>query len=345
MKKGAGAGEHGLNPPLPKAEEQREALLILISPDILPIDETGKKKSVPRESMLENERLRPLPLYKVKPDPIKGELRQSLIDIPQIPEIGLKQNPKTSLFGEELLIDREKESDILLCEIPHEAGLIKLKPLRPELPEAPDIIPVRFYEASPDLGDPLFSGKAKKLQKAEGPDQDRLCLDAKRKCLRKLQKGFFPGKADLRIILQLRDDIVVIGVKPLLHGERLHTPRCSPPSPGHGKAAVQRGEIKLPISGRDQIKKECRIQNPIIKGEVVRRDEIDPLALHLPPLPSADPGCALSQRLLGELCIEILLHRKLELPLRSHPGEGNHRCLHGFSLSLYRCIAPFASLF
>ena len=194
----------------------------MISPDVFSVDQSGKQYFVLREPVSIDEAGGLPSLHKIQSDTVKVQAGQCLIDVAHIAEISLEKDFDASFLREDPLIKALDEIPVVPVQIPDKCRLVKLDPSGAALFQSAEDLSVDRRDSHQIVFPRLLPGISAEGKQRIGACHNRLCFRTVRPGLRIFIKNLGAGKADLHIVLQFGDDIMVIGVEPLFHGQRLH---------------------------------------------------------------------------------------------------------------------------
>ncbi len=167
----------------------------------------------------------------------------------------------------------------------------------------------RLQSASPSLA---------QQQEGHGTQKHRTGRDAELFGLDEFVDRLRRSKTELLVRLQLRDDVVVVGVEPLGHFHRL----SSLVAPRHGEAGIEvHRSACMSKSRRNRAHHDRGVQDVVVEREVVARNEVHAqIALQFPVQLAYRPG-RITQFCRRQLMCPVLLQRLLQLSLGSHPRK------------------------
>ena len=219
----------------------------------------------------------------------------------------------------ELLVGEPQRAQLALGAILHEAWLVELDPRRSLLGEALDDLAVdgqeRLDQVKPvEAGRGTVGGLAQQQERGgprgygDGVDAELLHR------LRVLVEGLRRGQRERRVRSELRDDVVVVGVEPLRHLHRRDVDPVLLPPAGHGEVGVDvDGAAGVLVALGDGADEGDGVEHVVVQGEVVRRDQVHPRALHEPPVVRADPRGGRLQLVERDVAAPVSLGRELQL--------------------------------
>src|SRR2546427_1571182 len=115
---------------------------------------------------------------------------------------------------------------------------------------------------------------------------------------------------------------MVIGLKPLRHFHRGDVATALLRSPRHGEVGVEIHRPAPPaVSLGDRAHERADIQHPVVVGEIVRGNEVEPRSLLQPPVPGAQLGAGLEQGVARDLPVPVALGGALQLAPGSEGRE------------------------
>ena len=142
--------------------------------------------------------------------------------------------------------------------------------------------------------------------------------------------GLVARKGDDGGIVNFRDNVVVVGVEPLFHGEGLHVALFALVTVGRSKIGFESRNAQFLVAGRHCTQQERSIQDVIVEREVVGRNEVDSSGLLLLPTVLTDFGGDLLEFGFRDFALEELFASELEFTCLTDTRETNHR-------SIFRC--------
>ncbi|MCW0450861.1 hypothetical protein NB706_003695 [Xanthomonas sacchari] len=161
-------------------------------------------------------------------------------------------------------------------------------------------------------------------QRQEGhrPDQHRPGLDALRLGFQELHHRLVAAQAEVLAPRQLRHQVVVVGVEPLGHFQRVQVQAVFLRAAGHREVAGQRVGIgQRAVALRDRIEQERGVEHRVVQAEVVAGRHVHPgLALQL-PVAQAQLACGVLQLRAVDVAAPVAFQRLLELAPRTDARE------------------------
>ncbi len=171
-----------------------------------------------------------------------------------------------------------------LIQILHEQWLIQLHPRRASRLELGKQLHIHRQQRIEQVQRVAAIGGLGQPQERDRPDQHRPGFDPQRLGLAVFGQRLVAAHREGLAGLQLGHQVVVVGVEPLGHLQRMQVDAIALQATRHREVAAQRlGIGKRAVTGRDRIEQEGGIQHLVVQAEVVARRHIHAgLALQLP---------------------------------------------------------------
>ncbi len=235
------------------------------------------------------------------------------------------------------------------AEVLHQRRLIQLHPLRASVMQLAQQLHVHRQQRIQQLQRRAAVDGLGQQQEGHRPDQHRAGFDTQRLGLAVFGQRLVAAQREALAGLQFGHQVVVVGVEPFGHFQRVQVEAIALQPAGHGEVAGQRiGIGQRAVAGRDGIEQEGGIQHLVVQAEVVAGRHIHPgIALQL-PMRGAQGGGGVLQCFGAALAGPVRFQCALELALGADTGKtqvgnsGHGTCPHCSSGIEERrnCAAP-----
>ena len=297
-------------------------------PDVLAAEEPGHEQLVLGEALGGYEREGGAAFHEVEANGVEGEGGGGVVGVADVAKVGLQEHLERALLGEELGVEVLEERHVGGGLVVHQAGFVELDPLGAARLQLGEELGVGCEQGRFEGFSALRAGETGELEEGVGAGEDGTGLDAQGLGLGVEVERLGAGQTDGRAILNLRDEVVVVGVEPLLHRQRVHVASRPLVAAGHGEVGILLAQTKGLVARGDAVEEHGGVEEGVVEGEVVGGNEVQP-RLHLPlPVLGAQALGRFGQHLAAHLPFEIALDSKLEFSLRANARVANDRRLH-----------------
>ena len=329
MQQGAGCSDHHIfsTDSLLDFSEQRILLRVIGTPDVLAVHDTGEQERVLRETGLDQfQRLEAFD--KIKTDGIETEGGYILVHVANIAKVSLQGNLEAS--GTHLLdefhIDGLEELLFFGGHVEHQSGFGKANPLGAGSGELVGELCISSYCRGGKILRLLLAVVAGQAKERVNANQGRHGLDSGSLRFIEFLHRLGTVHLEFRCVIDFRDNVVVVGVKPLLHREGLHVALFALVTVSGGEILFKRAQVQAPVTFRDNAEQESGIENVIVEREVVRRNEVNASSLLLLPTIQTDFSGDVLEFSFGDFALEELLACKLEFTGPTDTRKTYYRC-------------------
>ncbi len=127
MQKRAGGGNYSVDPLCCKFLQNFQSSGVVVSPDILTVNQTGKQDLILRETVFFNQAQGLSSFDKIKTDTGKRKFNQFRIDITHVTEIGLQEDLCILCSTEQSSVDLTEQGNLICAEILYQRRFIELQ--------------------------------------------------------------------------------------------------------------------------------------------------------------------------------------------------------------------------
>ena len=120
----------------------------------------------------------------------------------------------------------------------YKIGFIKLNPHSPCLFQFPDQFTICLAKLSCKIPSPFFTDKTDQFQKCKWSCDNRFGFESIFLCFQIFVHQFISRQRNRCIVLDLRNHIMIVGVKPFLHRQRFYIPLRSLITARHRKIRI-----------------------------------------------------------------------------------------------------------
>ena len=307
--------------------EQSILLCEIGAPDILAVHDTGEQERVLRETGLDKFQ-RFEAFHKIKTDGIETEGDHILVHIADIAKVSLQGNLEAC--GTHLLdkfhINRLEKFLFFGGHVEHQSGFGEADPFGTGSGEQLGDLRVSSDCRGCKILGLLLAVISGQAEERVGANQSRHGLDSSNFCFVVFLHRLGIIHLEFRSVIDFRNNVVVVRVEPLLHGERLHIALFTLIAVSCGEILFEIAKLEFLVTFRNNAEQERGIENVVIERKVVRRNKVDTSGFLLRPTVLTDFGGDVLELRFGDFALEEFFACKLEFAGLTNTRKTDYRC-------------------